>query len=237
MKKSIIFIAVLALLTLGFTACEKESEGKTRITYYAELTLKGDATMIVEKGTEFKDPGCTAIMKGEDVSDQIKIASDVDTSTSGVYSVNYSIVNADGFVASATRSVIVLNTSSAIEGFYTSDPASYNVNNNSGVITPYGGEFDVLVIDNEDGTCFVDDLLAGWYAQRRGNGPDFAMQGKVAVDAGGKITLISSHVAYWNDGLDSMEDGQFDAATKTITYKVTYAGFLDFFITLNKVEL
>ena len=238
MKKSIIFIAVLALLTLGFTACEKESEGKTRITYYAEIILKGDATMVVEKGSEFKDPGFTATMKGEDVTEQVKVASDVDTSTSGVYSVNYSIANEDGFVASATRTVIVMNLSDPVEGFWTVTPESYRDYN--GKVVAYGKSFEILIIGEGDGIYAVDDLLAGWYCQRAGYGEDYAMQAKIAIAADGTITLEDSFVPGWGDKADYLKDGKFDADTKTITYDVGYgrpANPMDFYVTLNKVEL
>ena len=194
MKKSIICLVALFALALGFTSCEKESAGLTSITYFAEIVLEGDATMVVDKGSEFVDPGFTATMKGEDVTDKVEVNSNVDTSTSGVYSVVYSIVNADGFPASATRTVIVLDLSSAIEGFWACSPASHRTNTNTGADVAYGASFEILIIDNGDGTYFVDDLLAGWYAQRAGYGDSYAMQAIISIADDGAITLESSNV-------------------------------------------
>ena len=238
MKKSIICLVALFALALGFTSCEKESAGLTSITYFAEIVLEGDATMVVDKGSEFVDPGFTATMKGEDVTDKVEVNSNVDTSTSGVYSVVYSIVNADGFPASATRTVIVLDLSSAIEGFWACSPASHRTNTNTGADVAYGASFEILIIDNGDGTYFVDDLLAGWYAQRAGYGDSYAMQATISIADDGAITLKSSYVPGWGDSADALSaDSKYDAGAKTITYTVTYAGYLDFSVELNKVDL
>lgn len=238
MKKSILFIATLALLTLGFSSCEKQSAGLTQITYYAEIILEGDATMVVAKGSEFVDPGFTATMKGEDVTDKVEVNSNVDTSTSGVYSVVYSIVNADGFPASATRTVIVLDLTNAVEGFWACSPASHRTNTNTGADVAYGASFEILILDNGDGTYFVDDLLAGWYAQRAGYGDSYAMQATISIADDGAITLENSYVPGWGDAADALSaDSKYDAGAKTITYTVTYAGYLDFSVELNKVDL
>ena len=238
MKKNILFIATLALLALGFTSCEKESAGLTKITYYAEIALEGESTMIVAKGSEFVDPGFTATMKGEDVTDKVEINSNVDTSASGVYSVTYSIVNEDGFPASASRTVIVLDLGNPIEGFWACSPASYRTNTETGADVAYGASFEILILDNGDGTYFVDDLLAGWYAQRAGYGSDYAMQAIISIADDGIITLESSYVPGWGDAADALSsDAKYDAAIQTISYTVTYAGFMDFTVELTKVDL
>ena len=238
MKKNILFIATLALLALGFTSCEKESAGLTKITYYAEIALEGESTMIVAKGSEFVDPGFTATMKGEDVTDKVEINSNVDTSASGVYSVTYSIVNEDGFPASASRTVIVLDLGNPIEGFWACSPASYRTNTETGADVAYGASFEILILDNGDGTYFVDDLLAGWYAQRASYGSDYAMQAIISIADDGTITLESSYVPSWGDAADALSsDAKYDAATQTISYTVTYAGFMDFTVELTKVDL
>ena len=93
--------------------------------------------------------------------------------------------------------------------------------------TAYGKNFQVLVIDNGDGTISVDDLLGGWYCQRAGYGTKYAMSGVLGVAEDGTLTLIDSYVPGWGDGLDSFE-GKFDAATSTINFVCVYAGSLTF---------
>ena len=237
MKKSLICLVALVGLALGFTSCEKESKGLTDITYFAEIVLNGDASMVVAKGSTFVDPGFTATMKGEDVTDKVTVNGNVDTSTSGVYTVTYSIVNADGFPASASRTVIVLDVTDPVEGFWACTPTSFRLNTKTDATVAYGASFEILLISNGDGTYSVDDLLAGWYCQRAGYGTNYAMVGEIAISDLGVITLNGSNVPGWGDAADKLENGLYNALTNTITYELTYAGYLVFNVTLNKVEL
>ena len=91
----------------------------------------------------------------------------------------------------------------------------------------------MLVIGNGDGTYNVDDMLAGWYAQRAGYGTDYAMQGLINVAADGAVSLLYNYVPGWGDAADDMTDATFDAATKTIKWNVLYAG-MNFVVTMSK---
>lgn len=236
MKKSIISLVALLFLAVGFTSCEKESEGLTRVTFYANIELEGDDYMVVAKGSTFTDPGFSATMNGEDVTNDVKVEGDVDTSVSGVYSIEYSIVNADGFPAVATRTVVVLDANDPVEGMWELDKAkSQRVYN--GATAPYKGAFDFLIINNGDGTYFVEDLMAGWYAQGAGYGSDYAMQAVISIDDNGAITLEKSFVPGWGDKADKLEEGKFDAANSTISYKLFYADVIEFDVVINKLDL
>ena len=237
MKKNILLIAALALLTLGFTSCEKKSEGLTKTTYYADIQLEGDDYMVIAKGSTFTDPGFTATMAGKDVTAEVAVTSDVDTSKSGVYYINYSMVNADGFPASVTRTVVVLDPKDAVEGFWACDPASYRTNANTGAVVAYGAPFEILILNNGDGTYNVDDMLAGWYCQRAGYGENYAMRATITIDDAGNISLEKSYVPGWQDGADKLENGKYDAAAQTISYDLTYAEYLIFTVSLSKEEV
>jgi len=239
MKKSLLSLVALIGLVLGFTGCEKESLGKTSITYYAEITLEGEETMVVAKGSTFVEPGFKAVMAGKDVSDQVQVSSNVDTSKSGIYTISYSVVNPDGFVATNNRTVIVLDLSDAVEGFWRVDmAASFRVFN--GATSGYKGAFEFLIIKRADGYYDVEDLMAGWYAQGAGYGDNYAMKAVVDIAGDGTITLLASKVAGWGDSADFLNDGKYDAATSTITYTLGYGrpdNEIDFHVTLNKVVL
>ncbi len=226
------FVASLLL----FNSCEKKSEGLTRITYYAVIELEGESSVVVDKGSAFVDPGFTATMNGEDVSDEVVVSGDVDASTSGVYTITYSIVNEDGFSSSVTRTVIVLDTKDPIEGFWATDPTSFRIYN-GGAPVLYGASFEILIIGQGGGKYLVDDLMAGWYAQRAGYGSNYAMQALITVADDGGIALNASYVPGWGDSADDCTDGIFDAATQTISYKLFYAGVIEFDVTLNKIAL
>ena len=222
MKKNIFYTMLFALCALVMTSCDKKSEGLSRITYYPSITLNGDTYMVWEKGEAYVEPGYYSELNGEDVTSQVTVSGNVDVNKSGIYTLTYTTVkNEDGFDASASRTVVVLDSSSNIEGFYLNQATS----NRNG--TAYGKNYEVLVIDNGDGTVTVDDILGGWYCQRAGYGTKYAMTADIAVAADGTMTLISSYVPGWGDGLDSLE-GTFDAASSTFNFVCVYAGSLTF---------
>jgi hypothetical protein len=222
MKKNIFYTMLFALCALVMTSCDKKSEGLSRVTYYPSITLDGDSYMVWEKGEAFVEPGYHSELNGEDVTSQVTISGTVDVNKSGIYNLTYTTCkNEDGFDASASRTVVVLDSSSPIEGFYMNQATS----NRNG--TAYGKNYEVLVIDNGDGTVSFDDALGGWYCQRAGYGTKYAMSATIGVAADGTMTLISSFIPGWGDGLDSLE-GTFNAGSSTFNFVCVYAGSLTF---------
>lgn len=80
--------------------------GISKIVYFAVLTLKGNPVMSIVKGQPFTDPGCTAVLNGAD--DPVTASGSVDVSTVGLYIINYSAVNAEGYAATTSRIVVVI---------------------------------------------------------------------------------------------------------------------------------
>lgn len=227
MKTKLLITMAFVGIAMIFNSCTDDStEGLTRITYYPELTLEGDKTLYLDKGASFTDPGYTAILNGEDVSDQVEISTNLNTNKSGIYTISYSIMNADGFSSSASRKVIVTDPNDAIEGIYYTDPESYRLYN--GAQVAYGNSFGILILNNGDGTYNVDDLLGGWYCQRAGYGSDYAMQGIISVSADGSIEMLASYVPGWGDTATGMTDGKFEDGT--ITWNLEYTDYPFFFI-------
>jgi hypothetical protein len=110
-------IYFLAFVALSFTiACNKEPDfnypegtvGRSKITNFPVLTLKGDNVIVLEKGSAFTDPGVIAKEGSNDLTPTVTGA--VDVNTPGVYTVNYSAVNKDGFSAATRRTVVVYST-------------------------------------------------------------------------------------------------------------------------------
>lgn len=115
MKSKLLYLMVFALATVSLASCDDESTaGLTRITYYPELTMEGPATVYVDKGTTFTDPGYSAILDGEDVTDQVQVNSNVNMAASGVYSISYAVTNDDGFSSTASRTVVVTDPNDQI---------------------------------------------------------------------------------------------------------------------------
>lgn len=226
MKKNLFFSIVAILAGLVLTSCgDKDSEGLSRFTFYPSIELEGDSYLVWEKGKAFVDPGYVSLLNGEDVTDKVTVAGSVDTNKSGIYTLTYTTMkNDDGFDASASRTVVVLDPNSAIEGFYLTQPDSYRLR--EGAQVAYGSAFEILIIDNGDGTYDVDDMLGGWYCQRAGYGTKYAMTATIAIEADGTVTCLSNYVPGWGDGLDDFE-GSFDAAASTFHIKAVYAA-MDF---------
>lgn len=232
MKKHISLLA-LSLAMVTFTSCDKDTEGMTDITYYPVVELQGATYELVTAGQAYTDPGCTATLNGEDVTDQIQVTSSLDFSnpTPGYYAISYSVTNADGFSAGVTRYVLVTDPDEPASGFYTVNPDSFRDYNG---ITNYGG-YPLRVVGDGNGNYEISDLLGGWYDYRAGYGSAYALVGNVTIDADGNITLVDSFLSGWGDSAESLADGKFDAAAGTITWKVEYTDY-PFFFTVNATK-
>ncbi|MCQ2226888.1 MAG: DUF5012 domain-containing protein [Bacteroidales bacterium] len=220
----------LAFAAVAFVGCDKETEGVTGITYYPVLNIEGEQTMVVDKGSSFVDPGYSAVLEGEDVTSQVTVSSNVDTNKSGVYNVSYKVTNADGFTSTVNRKVIVLDPENDIEGIYTVAEDSYR--DMDGTITEYGG-YEILVIDEEDGSYKFSDLIGGYYDQRAGYGSAYAMEAYIGIEDDNSVTAYDTYVAGWDDSADDVR-GSYDASKKSFTLEVDYAGQMTFYITLTK---
>ncbi len=112
MKKIILSISIF--ICILFTSCTKDETGNlSRITVYPIITLNGESTVILNVGQTYTELGAGALA-GTQVLPLTTVGS-VNTSTPGVYKVEYSTTNNDGYPASGTRTVIVLkNTLSTV---------------------------------------------------------------------------------------------------------------------------
>lgn len=82
------FFASLILLI----ACGKEIDNTP-----PEITLKGNNPMNVDTDSEYVEPGATVIDDVDgDISDQLIIVGDVDTSTEGTYYIKYNAIDNAG---------------------------------------------------------------------------------------------------------------------------------------------
>jgi len=222
MKKYISSVIVGAAFILLSASCGKDTEGMTGITYYPVLELNGNSTEIITAGQSFADPGASATLNGEDVTDQIKVVTSLDFNDPkpGYYSVNYTITNADGFASSVSRMVLVTDPDEPATGFYTVATDSFRDYNG----TTYFGGYSMLIYGDGNGNYTVSDLLGGWYEFRAGYGPSYAMSGIVNIAADGSMTLTQSLIPGWGYTADDFKDASFDAATKTVKWYVTMQG-------------
>lgn len=224
MRKSIYFIGVALLAATALSSCDKDTEGVTGVTYYATLQLEGPDRMLITAGQPFEDPGYVAELNGENVTEDVRVSTDLNTDVPGLYTVNYSISNADGFSSYASRTVLVVDAGDPVSGFYTVSSDSYR---DYAGVTYYGG-YPLTVIGNGAGEYEIDDLLGGWYAYRAGYGSSYAMYGELTMGADDKLTLDYSLVPGWADSAASFE-GSYDAASGTLSWVVEYTDYPFFF--------
>ena len=114
MKRNFNIIIVL-FLSMLVSSCEKDDftypdgyVGSSKITYYPELTTKGNRLTIVTQGTTYTDAGATATVKG--APGTYKSTGTVNTAVPGIYRIDYSALNEDGFSATDFRTVVVMAT-------------------------------------------------------------------------------------------------------------------------------
>jgi len=222
MKKNILFAFLLALaVPMLLTSCgDEESADKSRITYYAILELNGDQYMTTQLGESFSDPGCSATMGGEDVSDQVSVSGSVNTSKCGFYSLNYSVVNPDGFSASTSRTVAVVNKNSFASAYYGESQFGSRHYFNS----------PITISDNGDGTYTINDLAGGFYSYGRypgydANGYDFFLEATLKLNADNTVELVAcdGNNWYWGDPM-TITTGTYDPATGVVSLMLDFTG-------------
>jgi hypothetical protein len=235
--KKIIYSLFLFCSLIVFVGCEGiTSEDPSKITYFADIKLDGDVTVLWPLGEAFVEPGYSAEMQGEDITSQIKVTGLPNTNEAGIYTITYSAINADGFPASVSRTVFVYDpTPSVLEsGFYTVNKSSYRKVLSSGVTVAYGSDFDIAIFQVEPGVFYVSDLFGGWYAQRAGYGSSYEMNSYVALNDDNTFELLDSYNAGWGDGMSEFYDATYDPETATISWAPEYVEAYIFYQTITK---
>lgn len=109
MKHRLYIVSALTLVVAFFYGCDDETtEGVSKVTFYAELTIKGEQWNSIPQGGTWTDPGATAVEDGKDI--EVQVGGDrVDPNTPGVYTIQYIAINKDGFPAREFRYVGVIS--------------------------------------------------------------------------------------------------------------------------------
>ena len=116
------FVIVIGIGSISVAAAEGEST--------LSLSLVGNSTIYLQKGTEYKEFGATAYDTVEgDLTESIVINNTVNKDTVGTYTVSYSVSNASSQTASASRTVIVFESIKEEKMVYKSASYSGTTNN------------------------------------------------------------------------------------------------------------
>lgn len=230
MKKNILFMTMLAMAGFTLSSCgDKETEDTSRITTYAVLELNGDAYETVQLGSSYNDPGCTAKMGDEDVTDKIVTDGAVNTNELGYYDLSYRVINADGFAATASRTVAVVDKANFASPYFAE--------------SQYGSRHfynaPIAIEDNGDGTYTIEDLAGGFYSYGRypgydAMGYDFFLDATLSLNADNTINLVECNGDnwYWGDPM-TLTSGTYDPATGTVTLVLDFDG-TPMYVTLTK---
>ena len=211
MKKIIYFIFVMAFT---LSSCgEDASMGVSKVTTYATMELNGDAEIFWPLNTAFVDPGCVALEGTTDISSKITVKSDVDVTKGGVYTIDYKVLNADGFPATTSRIVRVYDATAPLNGYY----ASTIRRDNKGTIGNRG-PFTILVFGVGNDKYYVESLLGGWYSIGSGYGDAYAGPGIIKVNADNSVSIVSAEKLAWGYPcvLTAGTTSSYDPATKTL---------------------
>lgn len=235
MKKIFLYGLMLCMSMVTLTSCNDDNDTYTdsRLTYYPVLEIVGDAFVQVPIGTSYNEQGCKATLNGEDYSSNVKTSGSVDPQTPGLYTITYSATNADGFTVSTSRTVAVCDPSITLDisGTYTTQEGSFR-NYGGSTITNFSG-YTVKISKAAPGIFKVSDFFGGYYDQRAGYGSSYAMGGYFQLLADNSLVQLSSYVPGWGDSTDYCEDAVYDAASGTISFRVGYAGVMEFTIILK----
>ncbi len=219
--KKVLYSAIFGVMAaLSFTSCDEETTaGLTGITYYPVIELNG-GDVVIALGEDYVEPGAVATLNGEDVSDKMTVTNNIDNTEVGLYQVNYSAVNSDGFSASESRNVFVVNEGS-IATIYRAE-------------SQYGSRhyynLPIQMYDNGDGTYEVEDILGGFYCLGRypgyeAYGYDFWAEATIRVNDDSSVELLGVGDWMWKDDPKIiLEEGSYDKATGTFNFVFDFGG-------------
>ncbi|MDR1343661.1 MAG: DUF5012 domain-containing protein [Prevotellaceae bacterium] len=226
MKNLSKYFVVIAALFLA--SCEKETEGLSTTTLPCELALLGNATVLVELGAQYVEPGYEAIEDSVDVTAAVTVFGTVNANASGRYTLRYTVKNKDAVPTIAKRTIIVYDPAS-LTGFYKVSSSSYRSPSPS---VEYKGETEVLIYQEESGAYFISDLFGGYYSVERDLGADYETSGTIRIDRRGEISLVSSSSTPWDDKFEKVT-GSYDESSQTFTLVGEWNGYT-FYLTLIK---
>lgn len=114
---------ILLIATIANFSCNKGTDfnyptgkvGISTIVYFPVVSIIGNRLTIIPVGSSYTDPGVTSTLNGQAVTPTI--TGSVDPTTPGVYVINYTASNPQGYSASDWRTVVVIGNDVAANDF------------------------------------------------------------------------------------------------------------------------
>ena len=130
------------------------------------LTLLGDEVVEMTIGYEFEEPGFTAIDNSDgDLAEQVVVETDLNIYLPGTYTVTYTVTDAAGNTATATRSVVMYEIQAQVSGgiiylTYDDGPSGYT-SQLLDLLDSYGVKATFFVVDTGYGGTMARAANAG----------------------------------------------------------------------------
>lgn len=251
--KKYIFTILAAFLTVFAVSCQKTSADKTKVASYfqmlgASAMYLGVGDEFVDPGFVELEGGGKVSTDIYDMNGDLVDA--VSTDEPGFFTITYSTTNDQGFYFEKSRKVYVYDaTVKETLGVFVVDPeASFYADgdtfqekvdgyqaNPTKDYHPYSTSEVEITFTQVVGNIYTcSDLFGGWYTSIQGRGyyyeangqpfTYFDMTGYVTLNADMTLTLMSSYVECWSDGLDAIDNAVYDPETKRLSYEWYYAG-------------
>ena len=243
--KKLLILSISFVLAILITGCEKTTEGISRITYFADLTMSGASTVFLDLGTPFTDPGVTAEESGQELPVDVSVTgtyfgfsgTEVDVNAADEYVIKYTAINSDGFPGSITRTVYVIETGDLVNniaGLYTADIVRNGVTS-----AQYEGLQYIIISKTGDNTYQISDGIGGYYAIGRGYGNGYIAPGCVitANDIAANDFSYSPFSVATFGGSAEMSGMTVDAGAKTIFFETVWDAGYTFDVTLTQVNI
>ncbi len=84
------------------------------------------------------------------------------------------------------------------------------------------------------GIFYVDCLLGGTYSVHYGYGPNYGMTGYIALNTDNTLSLLSSYIPGWGDGLEDFRNGVYNEGAGLPYWESGYAGGDFYAVTMSK---
>ena len=192
--------------------------------YRPVITLEGERTMLLSVGETYVEPGYNAEIDGEDITNNVNVTSNIDTSKPGFYTVTYSVLTSEGISTSETRNVMVNNP-----GHFNNIYWGECWHKTSSQRHFYNSPIVIEENDASEGLYTINDVLGGYYCY--GMYPqyidddryNFFVEALLKLD-GTNVTMLEEGLWYFYDSDDPLEmlDGQWNTETGVVTYRMNY---------------
>jgi hypothetical protein len=209
------YIAVTLSSLVIFTSCEKDYESHiTKVTPAPVLELIGGNPIVLFKGTPYVDPGIHAMqIVGNDTTElKYEIINEVKVNVPGTYKLFYKVLNSENVPFYISRKVSIVSfTGYDVFEIPSGNYAGIRVNKNR------GGTIRITKL--APGVYQISDMLAGYYDQAVGYGPDTAAPAILVISQDGTMRTELGNTAAWGEIAGS--NFAFDKATNVLTFKAT----------------